>query len=202
MRPRPLYSRVAVRLTATACAAALTLATMLVATALPGGSPPVGAAGAAPRCTTDELVVWLDTRGNGAAGSTYYDLEFTNLSTHACSISGYPGVSALNFSGQQLGNAAGHDAEHPATLITLSSGAAHEGLDGFATGNTATVVLQITDTGNYPPSTCASVAAAGLRVYPPDQTASKIVPFPFGACSRRGPLFLHVEAVQRGIVSD
>jgi hypothetical protein len=185
-------------------AASLTLASVLVATGVPGLStgPALASATTAPRCTTSELVVWLNTRGSGTAGSTYYDLEFTNLSAHACSIAGFPGVSALNFAGAQLGNAAEHDAEHVATLVTLASGAAQAGLEGFQTGNTATVILQITDTGNYPPSTCHSVAAAGLRVYPPDQTASKIVPFPFVACSHRGPLFLHVESVQPGVLSD
>jgi len=201
MQQRPLVSRFSRRFSATACAVIVAVTTALV-TAGPGATSLAGATGTAPRCTTSELVVWLDTRGNGTAGSTYYDLEFTNLSAHACTISGYPGVSALNFTGQQLGNAAGHDAEHTAALITLTSGAAHEGMGGFQTGNTATVILQITDTGNYPPSTCGSVAAVGLRVYPPDQTASKIVPFPFAACSHRGPLYLHVESAQKGVLSD
>jgi hypothetical protein len=190
-----------VRATAVVVAAVLSLATVFVAGGLPGATA-LASATTAPRCTTSELVVWLNTRGSGAAGSTYYDLEFTNLSAHICSIVGYPGVSALNFAGQQLGNAAGHDGEHASTLITLASGAAQTGLESFQTGNTATVVLQITDTGNYPPATCGRVAAAGLRVYPPDQTASKVVPFPFVACSHRGPLFLHVESVQTGVLTD
>ena len=37
--------------------------------------------------------------------------------------------------------------------------------------------------------------ADDLRVYPPDATASKVVPFPFGACARVGPAYLNVEAV-------
>jgi hypothetical protein len=201
MRLRTILSPYFLRTAAAVCVATLTFATVLVAGGLPGATS-LASATTAPRCTTSELVVWLNTRGSGAAGSTYYDLEFTNLSAHTCSIVGYPGVSALNFAGQQLGNAAGHDGEHASALITLASGAAQTGLEGFQTGNTATVVLQITDTGNYPPSTCGRVAAAGLRVYPPDQTASKVVPFPFVACSHRGPLFLHVESVQTGVLTD
>jgi hypothetical protein len=186
---------------ASSVAAILAITTLLSVPALSGSSAAAGAATTS-RCTTGNLVVWLNTTGNGAAGSSYYNLEFTNLSTHACTISGYPGVSALGIAGQQLGNAAGHNAAHPSTVITLASGSAHSGLGGFQTGNTATVVLQITDAGNYPASTCAPVAAAGLRVYPPDQTASKIVPFPFVACSHRGPLVLHVESVQKGAVTQ
>ena len=66
-------------------------------------------------------------------------------------------------------------------------------------GATATVVLKVTDVGVYSPSTCAPVTAAGLRVYPPGERASKIVPFPFRGCSRSGPAFLTVEAVQKGV---
>jgi hypothetical protein len=34
-------------------------------------------------CVASQLVVWLDTAGNGAAGSVYYTLKFTNLSSHS-----------------------------------------------------------------------------------------------------------------------
>jgi hypothetical protein len=36
-----------------------------------------------------------------------YYLEFTNLSGHACTLAGYPGVSAVGLSGGQLGSPAG-----------------------------------------------------------------------------------------------
>jgi hypothetical protein len=36
-----------------------------------------------------------------------------------------------------------------------------------------------------------------LRVYPPGETRSKVVPFPFRACARSGPVYLHVEALTR-----
>jgi len=45
----------------------------------------------------------MDTQGDGAAGSVYYTLQFTNLSGHACTLRGYPGVSAVSLSGHQLG---------------------------------------------------------------------------------------------------
>lgn len=47
-------------------------------------------------CTTAGLVVWLNTQTNHAAGSAYYELEFTNLSGRGCVLRGYPGVSAAN----------------------------------------------------------------------------------------------------------
>jgi hypothetical protein len=139
----------------------------------------------APRCRTSGLVVWLDTRGGGAAGSVYYKLHLTNLSGHACTLFGYPGVSAVDLRGHQLGRAASRNNAISSRLVTLANGA------------TATSVLQITDVYNFPRSACRPTTAAGLRVYPPNQTAAKIVPFPFAACSRTGPAYLSTEAVKK-----
>lgn len=133
-------------------------------------------------CSTSKLVVWLDTQGSGAAGSVYYKLHFTNLSGHRCRLSGYPGVSAVDLHGKQLGSAASRIPAHGRSLK-------------LAPGATATAVLQIAQVVNFTPSACRKVTAAGLRVYPPNQRASKIVPFPFDACSRRGPVYLHVKPV-------
>lgn len=136
----------------------------------------------ASRCTTSNLVVWLNTAGSGTAGSIYYKLEFTNESGRPCSLTGYPGVSAVNLAGRQLGSAGGQTSLR-ARVITLANGA------------TASANLQVTEAGNYPASACRMTVAGGVRVYPPGQTASKVVPFPFQACSRRGPVILHVWAV-------
>jgi hypothetical protein len=190
-----------VRKFATPFVASLAMVTVLSTTLISSDAPLAGATTGAPRCTTGDLVVWFDTMGNGAAGSSYYNLEFTNVSAHACSMSGYPGVSAVNAAGTQIGSAAGHNAAHPAALITLSSAAATGGPGGFVTLNTATVILAITDAGNYSNSACERVVSSGLRVYPPDQTASKLVPYPFVMCAKRGPLILHVEPVQKGVVT-
>jgi len=155
-----------------------------LASVLALATAPAGAA--APVCSASSLVVWLDTQGNGAAGSIYYNLEFTNLGRGACTLYGYPGVSAVDLSGRQLGSAARRDAVRPAATVTL------------AAGGSAYTVLRITEAGNYPGSACGMVTAAGLRVYPPGQTASKLVPYPFSACSRSGPNILSVETVRGG----
>jgi hypothetical protein len=55
--------------------------------------------------------------------------------------------------------------------------------------------LRIVDALNFPPSACRPRSAAGLRVYPPGQTTSKVVPIPFTACARSGPVFLSVQAL-------
>ena len=35
---------------------------------------------------------------------------------------------------------------------------------------TATATLRIVEAGNFPPSACGTMTAAGIRVYPPNQT--------------------------------
>lgn len=155
------------------------------------------AAASAPACTTANLDVWLNTMGNGAAGSSYYNLNMTNLSAHSCTLYGYPGVSAITQTGIQLGSSAGRDAEHAPAHITLTSARTAQGFENSTSRNTATVILQITVAENFPSATCSYVTAAGLRVYPPNQKESTVVPYPFVACAKAGPVFLHVEAIQR-----
>ena len=140
---------------------------------------------AAARCPTGELVVWLDTRPNHAAGSAYYTLEFTNLSPRTCTVRGYPGVSAVALNGHQLGTPASRNNAHPSRVVTLVS------------GTSAAAVLQIVNAHNFPRALCRPTTASALRVYPPGATAAKLIPFPFPACMRTGTVFLHVEAVQR-----
>jgi hypothetical protein len=166
---------------AIACTVGLALAAAYAAQASAAGAS-AGASVSPPRCPTSELVVWLDTEGNHAAGSTYYKLEFTNLSGHRCTLSGYPGVSAVDLRHHRLGSAAARNTHLAPHLVSLAGGAS------------ASAVLQITDAGVFPPSACRQRTAAALRVYPPNQTASKIVPFPFRACGHTGPVYLHVEA--------
>jgi hypothetical protein len=142
-----------------------------------------GAAPGAPSCASSRLVVWLDTNGDAAAGSTYYHLEFTNLSSHRCTLLGYPGVSAVNPAGRRIGSPAARNAQTPVRAVSL------------APGGSASAVLQVADTGVFPKASCRAVTAAGLRVFPPNQTRSRLVPYPFRACSHPGTAYLHVAAV-------
>ena len=68
---------------AVAAAAALIPAAALAATAAGGAA---GQA-ATPECTTAGLVVWMDTNGDGAAGSIFYTLKFTKGDEAALSAS-------------------------------------------------------------------------------------------------------------------
>jgi hypothetical protein len=172
-----------------AAAAIASAAVLLPAVALasPGSSAAPAAAAAAHRCYASELTAWLGSPGNGTAGATFYDLEISNTSRSTCTLYGYAGVSANN-SGRQLGRAAGRDHSRPSTVVTLRP------------GGTAYAFLEITDVGNYSPSACKPVNAQFLRVYAPGDFKSLNMPFQgsFRACSRRGPVYLHVTAMIPG----
>ena len=166
---------------AIACAAALIPVAALAATAAPAAPT----AASAPPCQTAGLVIWL-ANGNAAAGTFYYDLNFTNLSGHACTLRGHPGVSAVNLAGGRVGTPAGWHSPAYATLRTIR----------LANGATATAVLAVTDVYNYPAGVCHQVATAGLRVIPPNQFTSKLVPYPVRACST-SQVFMQAGVVQR-----
>jgi hypothetical protein len=160
-------------------AAAALIAGLAVAVATPTHA-------ATPACSGQTLVAWLNSQTGGpAAGSIYYKLEFTNLSAGACTLRGYPGVSAIGLNGRPLGSPAGRSAAHATTTVTLAS------------GDSAVAVLQISDARNFPPASCKLVTAAGLRVYAPGTTQAKTVPFPFAACAKAGAVTLHAQSVQR-----
>ena len=150
-------------------------------TALSIAAVPLAGA-AAPACRTGGLVIWINTQGNGTAGTIFYTLNFTNLSGQTCTLRGFPGVSATKLNGGQLGKAATRDGGQPVKTITLKA------------GRTAHATLGIVDIGALPK--CPPTTAAGLRVFPPNQTASKVVPFPFPACGgSNAPAFLRIRPV-------
>jgi hypothetical protein len=164
---------------AVTCAAALAPAAALASPGTHAGA----AATTPPACATSGLDVWLDTQGSGVHTVTDYFLNFTNLSGKRCTLRGYPGVSGVTLAGAQLGSAASRVGATPHT-VTLANGATTHALVG------------IVDPGVIvPASKCRPVTAAGLRVYPPNQTRSRVAPFPFTACSKRGPIYLSVGPV-------
>jgi hypothetical protein len=141
-------------------------------------------AATAPRCKTAGLVMWLNPEDSGTAGSFYYKLEFVNLSGSTCTLAGYPGVSAVSLSGRQIGASAKREATVRPRTVTLPP----EG--------EATTLVHVVDVGALP-SSCRPTAAAGFRVYPPGESASKVVSYPFRTCTNARESDMWVRALKR-----
>ena len=181
-----LVALTARRAVAVAAAAIAGLAISTAAYAASSSSSSSGAATSArviPRCTASDLGVWLALdQGNGAAGTIYYPLEFTNLSRHTCYLFGYPGVSALDRNGHQLGSPADWGSLHGARIVNLAPGATAHTLLGYHD------VVVTTEPG------CHEVnSAVDLRVYPPGQRSATHAAFTFPVCSHRGPIYMSVQ---------
>jgi len=124
-------------------------------------------------CATKDLDISLG-QGQGAAGSVYEPLRFTNNGARACTLYGYPGVSFVTAgSGDQVGVPASRNPQHPARTVILSPGAR------------ADAVVQVVDHGNYGAEQCQATPVSGLRVYPPGNKDAAYVPFhdSVAACS-------------------
>lgn len=183
-----------------ALVAAASLVPVGVATAAPSGTS------AGPRSTADpvpgpcahgQLAVWIDTHGNGALGHIYYDVHFSNISTRACTLRGYPGVSAVNAAGRQLGQPASRSTLHAANRVVLSGVPVVRG-GPTGVGGTATAILRVDNADNFPAARCGRATSVGLRVYPPNQKRARFVGLPFVACAHAGVRYLTVEAVRPG----
>ena len=189
MKPITRAARRGLAAFALTCAAVVIPTTALAASgspAKPAAAARPAAAAIPPRCGTSALTAWLGIPGDGYTGGVSYQLELSNTSSHACTLYGYPGVSALARGGHQLGRAAGRGPASANRLVTLGRGA------------TAHVLLQITDVANFPPASCGETTAVALRVYPPGATRSLEVPFTFQACGQSGPVYLHVGTTKGG----
>lgn len=124
-----------------------------------------------PECSAADLGVWVAAdHGQGAAGSVYLPLEFTNVSRHTCTMYGYPGVAAVSSSLRQLGSPAVRSGGQPHT-VTLAPG---------ATAN-ATLIYSDVVTGNCPASDKRT--AFELQIYPPNQTRTDHALWPYVACT-------------------
>ena len=164
---------------AAAAVAGLAISTAAYAATSSSGTPTA----AIPQCTASDLGVWVAVnQGNGAAGTIYYPLEFTNLSGHTCYLFGYPGVSALDRNGNQLGSPAGWGSLAGARIVNLAPGA------------TAHTLLAYHDVAVSTEPGCDPVnSAANLRVYPPDQRSATYAAFSFEACSHAGPIWMSIQ---------
>jgi uncharacterized protein DUF4232 len=176
----PITARRIAAIAAGVAATGLILATAAFATTSSPGTRT--SAASAPACTAFGLGVWVAVgQGNGAAGTIFYPLEFTNLSGHTCSLFGFPGVSAIDMRGNQLGSPANWErTSSPHTVI-------------LAPGATAHTMLAYHDVAVTTEAGCDPVNSATLlKVYPPGQHKSTYAAYDFQSCSRPGVRYLSI----------
>jgi len=166
-------------------------------TATPGGTAAASPAGTGSArtsglavCQSASLQVTVNaSQAGGAAGSTYYPVDFTNTSSSPCGLYGYPGMSfvtAGDSGGRQIGAAAQQDPGFGKVAVRL------------AAGGMAHAWLQVAQAGNYPASACQPVTAHWLRVFAPGETQALYVNHAFDACSSASAPLLTVMPVRPG----
>ena len=144
------------------------------------------AAGGAPACATRSLKATVGI-AQGAAGSVYQVIDFTNISGSPCTLFGYPGMALAGGTPvTQIGAAAARSTGSSAKLVTL------------AAGKTANALLQITQAENYSASRCAPKASTYLQIYPPNQTTPIYLAYKSTGCSSSKVNLLTVGVVQPG----
>lgn len=173
----------------TITAAARLAATPLLAASAPAASTAPVASASAPKCMAADLGVWVaEDQSEGAAGTIFTPLGFTNLSRHTCTLRGYPGVSAISASGRQLGSPAIWKSSVNPTTVRLASGATAYPLLGY--------IDAVTD--NCPAA--QQTTAFELRIYPPDQYGADHTFWSVPTCTAKGmTVFLRVRVIAPGI---
>ena len=134
-------------------------------------------------CKAANLAAATDSTGGGAAGSVYMQLILTNSGTEPCLLKGFAGVSlTAGADGEPIGEPAVRGESTPVTDVLL------------APGQAGTATLRYSQAGNH--TDCSRTQAAGLRVYPPEDTASLFLAQPREACSNAGIKLLTISAFQ------
>jgi Protein of unknown function (DUF4232) len=165
----------------------VTVTATSTAAASPSPSAPASTTPAGPGpCQFSDLKVTLGP-GNAAAGTTFYQILFTNDSSTTCTLYGYPGVS---FTGEtyavQVGPAATRNHAIQPSLVTLAPSAV------------GSAEISVVDAQNYPPGPCGLTTASGILVYPPNLTKSVGLPFNGYTCVHRKDHVLSVDPVIAG----
>src|SRR5689334_14681231 len=150
----------------------------------PASSSPAAAGPAG--CATRDLQAKV-ANTEGAAGSVYQNIDFTNVGSTACSLYGYPGVSlGTGMPFNQIGAAATRSTTASPTVITLSP------------GQTANALLRVTQAMNYPQAKCAPTKTPYLQIFPPNQTTALYLTYAATGCTSTSVNLLTIGVVQAG----
>jgi hypothetical protein len=124
-----------------------------VDTAVPTTTTTTNPARTSTECRTESLTVTLGAP-TGAAGHVGFELEFRNHSAATCTMTGFPGVSFLDGSGNQVGDPADRN---PVSYQTIT----------LAPGQTGYALVVVT---NPDVVNCPNTVPSLIRIYPPNET--------------------------------
>jgi hypothetical protein len=156
--------------------AAILLPTAALASSAAAGSANRVSHPAVAACVAANTTVWYGLPATHSAGHSYYEFQISNVGRSTCSFFGYPGVSALNSHGSQVGLPASHFGSR--ISVTLAPG---------ATAHVVLVVVNAFDVCAHP------VRATQIRVFPPGQFHAQSVDLATMACP--GKSVLQVDSV-------
>lgn len=139
-----------------------------------------------PHCKADQLTAKA-SEPEGAAGSSFYTITFTNTEESECSLVGYPGVSLVDKKDNQLGAAADRETGDPGSAATLPP------------NGSASFTLRINNALAYEPKTCSATdSATNLKIYPPEEHGWILLPFSATTCTNPDINILKVSGVRSG----
>jgi uncharacterized protein DUF4232 len=142
--------------------------------------------GGPPGCASRDLKATVGI-AQGAAGSVYQVIDFTNIGTSSCSLYGYPGVALAGGSPvTQIGAPASRSTASAPKLVSLAAGAS------------ANTLVQITEAENYPTSRCGPTPSTYLQIYPPNQTTPIYLAYKSMGCSSTKVKLLTVSVMLAG----
>src|SRR5260370_11961634 len=100
--------------------AAILLPTTALATSAGGSSVQArdhAGARAVPACRAANTRIWYGLPSGVATGHAFFELQFSNIGRSACTFFGYPGVSALDRHGHEVGQPATHSGARLAVTL-------------------------------------------------------------------------------------
>lgn len=129
---------------------------LIAAVMVPGVATQVAHADTAKASCTNHLQVSIGAP-QGAAGTSYYPIIFTNSGALSCQISGVPGLQAGRLSATHTFEAVGPPAHNNSMgmMGVLFTVLPHHAVS---------TLFGVTETGNYSPSRCGAQVAGYLRV--------------------------------------
>lgn len=139
------------------------------------------------RCHSNMLALSLGN-SEGAAGTVYQAVRLRNTSGRTCTLQGFPGVSYVTGdNGAQVGAAAVHQGAEGAVVRVAPSAV-------------ASVDVGMVNVQNFEAAACKPTPVRGLRVYPPNETASLFLPISGTGCAANPPggAQLNVSTVHAG----